>query len=256
MGKLDERVAIVTGGGRRIGKGVSLALAAEGAKVVIAEIDPETAEQAANEIRARGGIALGVTCDVSDEAQVKKMVARTVAEFGSVDVLVNNAHRWLGPSPLEDGDDAWWDICYANGPKAVWYCCKAVFPHMKGRGGKIINMGSSVEVDGSKGLGAYASAKAAIRSLSKVAAREWGPYRICVNVVWPMMLAEQTSSSPWMEKYPDEGQRIMLSKLLPWEHLDALQKDPERSIGRSVVYLASSDSDMVTGQVLEVDGGM
>ncbi len=256
MGKLDGRVAIVTGGGRRIGKGVSLALAAEGAAVVIAEIEAETAEAAADEIRERGGRSLGLVCDVSDEKQVKKMVERTVAEFGSVDILVNNAHKWLGPAPLEEGDDAWWDTCFDNGPKAVWYCCKAVFPHMKERGGRIINMGSSVEVDGSKGLGAYASAKAAIRSLSRVAAREWGPYRINVNVVWPVMLSEESSSSPWMEKYPEEGQRIGLSKMIPWEHLEKLQKQPEKAIGRSVVYLASEDSDLVTGQVLEVDGGM
>jgi NAD(P)-dependent dehydrogenase (short-subunit alcohol dehydrogenase family) len=256
VGKLDGKVAIVTGGGRRIGKGVSRALAAEGAKVVIAEIEADTAEAAAAEIRDQGGEALGVVCDVSDLTQVQKMVERAVESFGGVDILVNNAHKWLGPAPLEEGDDDWWDVCYDNGPKAVWYCCKAVFPHMKDKGGRIINMGSSVEVDGSKGLGAYASAKAAIRSLSRVAAREWGPYRINVNVIWPVMLAEQTSSSPWMERYPDEGQRMTLAKMIPWEHLEKVQKDPEKAIGRSVVYLASEDSDLVTGQVLEVDGGM
>lgn len=256
MGRLNGKVAIVTGGGRRIGKGVAKALAREGASVVIAEIEAETAEAAAAEIRETGGRALGIVCDVSKEDEVQRMVARAVEEFGPIDVLVNNAHKWTGPSPLEEGDDAWWDSCYDNGPKAVWYCCKAVFPHMKERGGRIINMGSSVEVDGSKGLGAYASAKAAIRSLSRVAAREWGPYRINVNVVWPVMLSEETSSSPWMEKYPEEGQRIALSKMIPWEHMEKIQRDPELAIGRSVVYLASDDSALVTGQVLEVDGGM
>jgi NAD(P)-dependent dehydrogenase (short-subunit alcohol dehydrogenase family) len=257
MGKLDGRVAIVTGGGRRIGKGVSIALAEEGASVVIAEIERETAEATAAQICERGGNAIGVVCDVSNESQVKRMVEKAVEQFGGIDILVNNAHKWLGPAPLEEGDDAWWDTCFDNGPKAMWYCCKAVFPHMKKRGGgRIINMGSSVEVDGSKGLGAYASAKAAIRSLSRVAAREWGPFRINVNVIWPMMLLEETSSSPWMEKYPTEGQRIMLSKMIPWEHLEPLQKNPEKAIGRSVVYLAGEDSDLVTGQVLEVDGGM
>lgn len=256
MGKLDGKVAIVTGGGRRIGKGVSRALAAEGAKVAIAEIEAETAESAAAEIRAEGGEALGVVCDVSDEAKVKAMVAKVVDAYGTVDILVNNAHKWLGPAPLEEGDDDWWNTCFDNGPRAVWYCCKAVFPHMKEHGGRIINMGSSVEVDGSKGLGPYAAAKAAIRSLSRVAAREWGPYRINVNIVWPVMLSEESGSSPWMEKYPEEGQRIGLAKMIPWEHMDALQKNPEKAIGRSVVYLASEDSALVTGQVLEVDGGM
>jgi NAD(P)-dependent dehydrogenase (short-subunit alcohol dehydrogenase family) len=157
MGRLEGKIAIVTGGGQGVGKGIALAFAREGAKVAIAEINPETANETADEIKALGHEAMAVVCDVGSEEQVQAMVGKAASEFGPIDILVNNAQAWTGRSayhlgsPIESFPEDWWDLAFQSGVKATLYCCKAVFPHMKDRGGKIINFASYMGVVGWEG---------------------------------------------------------------------------------------------------------
>lgn len=257
MNILEGKVAVITGAGQGIGQGVALAFAKEGAKTVIAEINPETASAVADEIHQLGKSALPVVCDVGDEDQVKKMVASAVDEFGPIDILVNNAQSWTGRtayhlgSPIESLPEEWWDLAFQSGVKATWYCCKAVFPHMKDRGGKIINFASYMGIVGWEGSVDYNANKEAIRGFSRTAAREWGKYKINVNVICPAaitpaMIAFGMASPDKVEEMSKAIDQIPLKRV----------GDPEKDIGRVAVFLASEDSDLITGQTLMVDGGV
>jgi NAD(P)-dependent dehydrogenase (short-subunit alcohol dehydrogenase family) len=248
MGKLEGKVAIVTGAGRGIGKGIALAFAKEGAKLVIAEMNGKTCKEVAEEIRQLGNEALGVVCNVGDAEQVKRMVDEAVTNFGSVDILVNNAQGFVQRVPVEEVEDEHWDKCLQEGVKATWYCCKAVFPHMKDRGGKIINIGSAAGLMGMEGMAVYGATKEAIRAFSRTAAREWGKYKINVNVIMPHALTP--ASIGFQQRYPEQYQ-----KELEENPLRRWGGDPEKDIGRVAVFLASEDSDYMTGQSLFVDGG-
>jgi NAD(P)-dependent dehydrogenase (short-subunit alcohol dehydrogenase family) len=248
MGKLEGKVAIVTGAGRGIGKGIALAFAKEGAKLVIAEMNAKTCKEVAEEIRQLGNEALGVVCNVGDAEQVKRMVDEAVTNFGSVDILVNNAQGFVQRVPVEEVEDEHWDKCLQEGVKATWCCCKAVFPHMKGRGGKIINIGSAAGLMGMEGMAVYGATKEAIRAFSRTAAREWGKYKINVNVIMPHALTP--ASIGFQQRYPEQYQ-----KELEENPLRRWGGDPEKDIGRVAVFLASEDSDYMTGQSLFVDGG-
>lgn len=256
MGKLEEKVAIVTGAGQGIGRGIALAFAKEGAKVVVAECNPETAKSVVKEIETIGGNALAVVCDVGIEAQVTGMVVQAVEGFGPVDILVNNAQSW-GPkaqreatpplTPFEDFPEDWWDNTFQTGVKATFYCCKAVFPYMKDRGGKIINLGSAWGIEGHAMAVDYNANKEAIRALTRTAAREWGKYKINVNVICPAVVTPALTA--FKENQPEKYEVFVES--LPLRYYG----DPEKDVGRTAVFLAGEDSGFITGQTLMVDGG-
>jgi 2-hydroxycyclohexanecarboxyl-CoA dehydrogenase len=154
MKRLEGKVAIVTGAGRGIGRGIAIAYACEGANVVVASRTKSTVDSAVSEIEAEGGTALGVACDVGRRDDIFAAVAKTVAAFGTVDILVNNAQgfgteRRPTPTPrltpLEDFDEDEWEYTFRTGALATLWGMKAVFPSMKDRGGKIINFGSSLD---------------------------------------------------------------------------------------------------------------
>jgi len=254
--KLKGKVAIVTGGGQGIGEGISLAFAKEGAKVVVADINSQTAKAVTDEIHELGGIALAVQCDVGDEQQVKHMVDQVVQEFGPIDILVNNAQSWGSPhephgafpaAPLEETREDEWDHTFQTGAKATFYCCKAVFPYMKERGGKIINFGSANGILGREGSVAYNANKEAIRAITRTAAREWGKYKINVNVICPG--AETPALNAFRDRFPQYMKA--LRKSIPLGRFG----DPEKDVGRIAVFLASEDSDYLTGHTFLVDGG-
>ena len=250
MGILEGKVAIVTGAGQGIGRGIALAFAKEGAKVVIAEFNPETCEATAKEIRQLGWECLGLVCNVGDYGQVEKMVKEVITQYGSVDILVNNAMGQTGGGagkPVEELEDEDWDIRLQTGTKATWYCCKAVFPHMKVSGGKIINMSSAMGIKGVPGTASGAAAKEGIRGFTRVAAREWGKYKINMNVICPN--AVTPAFEAFAKKRPD-----LVKKSLEEIPLGRFG-DPEKDIGRVAVFLASEDADYLTGQVMYVDGG-
>jgi NAD(P)-dependent dehydrogenase (short-subunit alcohol dehydrogenase family) len=247
LGKLQDKVAIVTGAGQGIGRGIALAFAKEGAKVVIAEINAETAKNVSEEVHGFGKEALDVVCDVGNEEQVQGMVNQAVARFGPIDILVNNAQGYVPMRGVEDVEEKHWDKSLRTGLKATWYCCKAVFPYMKVRGGKIINFASAAAILGMEGMVTYNATKEAIRGFTRTAAMEWGRHNINVNVICPSAMTPQMI---WRQQnFPEEHEKQVESVAL---HRVG---DPEKDIGRVAVFLASEDSDFITGHTFMVDGG-
>jgi len=212
MRKLEGKVAIVTGAGQGIGKGMALAFAREGAMAVIADIEPGLASEVEGEIRQLGEQALGVSCDIGKKEDVDRMVEEAVKAFGTVDILVNNAQSKSHFVSTEDIEEAWWDETFRTGPRAALLCCKAVFPYMKDRGGKIVNIASGVGISGRTegSYSAYAAAKEAMRGFTRAAARDWGKYNINVNVICPAAMTPRMRSA-W-SKYPPEVQQQVLSR--------------------------------------------
>ncbi len=247
MGKLKGKVALVTGAGRGIGRGIALELAREGAAIVIAEIDPESGQSTVGEIEALGGRALAVPTDVRSRDQVNAAVSAAVETFGTVDILVNNAQIQRQQVSFEDTTDDDMDVVLTSGIHATFYFMQACLPFLRKRGGKIINVASAAGLLGHPGWTSYAVAKEGIRALTKVAAREWGADKINVNAICPA--AETPSFREWRGNNPELAQQLIDG--IPLGHLG----DPEADIGRAVVFLASSDSDFVTGLTMMVDGG-
>ncbi len=252
MGKLDGKVAIITGGGGGIGRGTALALTREGAAAVIAERNPEAGAATVEEVKAVGGRALAVTCDVRRRNDVDAVVAAAAKSFGGVDILVNaaqDAPRWpmVGLQPLTDTSLDDMNLAWESGPIGTLNFMLACFPHMQDRGGKIINFGSAAGVQGAAGYGAYAAAKEAIRALTRVAAHEWATHRINVNAICP--IANSPGWKKWEREFPDAIQSVL--DMIPLGRVG----DTENDIGRIVLFLASADSDYLTGQTIYADGG-
>lgn len=248
MGKLEEKVAIVTGAGRGIGRGVAIALAREGAAVAILEIDPETAAATAAEIEKLGARAVAIGCDVCTRDACEAAVAKTIAALGGVDVLVNNATQSRPDVSLLDHTDEDMTMAWQVNVMATFWLMQACHPHFLGRGGgSIINFASSAGTSGMIGFAAYAAAKEGVRALTRVAAREWGPEKIRVNVVCPF------ANSPGVEGWAraDPGRFAAVLKGIPLGRVG----DCESDIGRSVAFLASDDARYITAQTLMVDGG-
>jgi len=244
MGRLDDRVAIVTGGAKGLGKAFCFALAKEGAKVVMAahRMDEESTK-AVKEIEAQGGI--GVTVDVTDEKSTVQMAEEAVKKFGRIDILVNNAafYYGVGRQLFHEVSPEDWDKALAVGAKGPWLCAKAVFPHMtKQDKGKIINLSSEVPFSPTKGMIHYVTSKAAVIGITRVLAGELGQYNICVNAVAPGFTDTPAS---WtignVAKF--DVSSIPLGRV----------GVPEDVVG-AVVFFASDDSDFISGQTLLVNG--
>ena len=247
-GRLVGRRAVVTGAGQGIGRGVALALAKEGAALVLAGRTLEKVERTAREIADVGGEALAVRCDVGVPDDVQALFEQTVPAFGGLDVLVNNAqsvppNRRLQDVPIDDVE-----LALTTGPVATFRCMQAAFPHLRERGGSIVNLGSNTGIEGAPLFGAYAMAKEGIRGLSRVAAREWGRFGIRVNVICPF--GDSPSAVEFNETRPDAAQAIL--RMTPLGRMG----DCELDIGRAVAALVSDDMSYVTGATLMLDGGL
>jgi NAD(P)-dependent dehydrogenase (short-subunit alcohol dehydrogenase family) len=248
MGRLAGRVALVTGAGQGIGRGIALVLAREGAHVAVAELKAHRGERTATEIREAGGTALAITADVGRRADVERMVAETVARFGALDVLVNNAHGFGARAALEAIPDEQFDLSLTSGVKGTWWAMVAARPHLAARGtGRIINMVSLAADRGDAGLGEYNAAKAGIAALTRTAAREWGRQGITVNAIAPGAWTKR--GQDWAARDPDGFARAMATR--PIDRLG----DPETDIAPVALFLASEEARFLTGQVLYVDGG-
>ena len=245
--RLDGRVALVTGGGQGVGRGIALALAKEGASVLIAGRTLAKCRTVADEITAFGGAAAAIACDVTQRSDIEAAITATVAQFGGLDALINNAQS-ANQRLLLETTDSDIELAYRSGPLATFYGMHAAYPHLVARGGgSIVNFGSSTAIEGNATFGSYAMAKEAIRGLSRVAAREWGRDGIRVNVVVPAALSPTAEAfrDARPETYQKQINRIPLRRM----------GDAEDDIGRAVVALVSDDLSYMTGETMMLTGG-
>ncbi|MFC1871192.1 SDR family NAD(P)-dependent oxidoreductase [Chloroflexota bacterium] len=248
--RLPGKVALVTGGGNGIGRAYCLRLAAEGAKVAVVDIDKGAADRVAETINQQGAVALAIQTDISDPASTEEMARKTAEHFGTIDILVNNA-AIFGTVPVsrvpfwEIGVDEW-DRVMAVNIKGVWLCTRAVVPYMKGQGsGRIINMSSVVFHIGVPNYVHYVASRAAVIGMTRAMARELGEYNINVNSIAP--------GATLSEENPDEA-RLEWCKSLMSRRCVKKVEYPEDLTG-TLVFLASADSDFISGQTIVVDGG-
>jgi 3-oxoacyl-[acyl-carrier protein] reductase len=245
MGKLQDKVAIVTGGSRGIGKAIALRLAAEGARVVVTATTKAGAEKTAAEIRQSGGQAAGFEANVAEVKHVEALVKGTVDQFGALHILVNNAGITRDNLVMRMSDDDWNAVIAAN-LTGTFNCMRAASKiMMKQRSGKIINITSVVALMGNKGQANYCAAKAGVIGLTKSVARELASRNVQINAVAPGFITTDLTAG-----LPEAAKAAML-QTIPLERSGT----PEE-VASVVAFLASSDSDYITGQVLNIDGGM
>lgn len=247
--RLVGKVAIVTGGARGIGAHYSKALAAAGAAVMIADI-ADGAELAKEIAGAHGVRIANQIVDVSDETQVQALIARTVSDFGTIDIIVNNAavYSSLPPVKCTDIDVALWDKVMAVNVRGPFLMVKHAAPHMVAqKGGKIINIASGTAYKGLQDFLHYVTSKGAVVSFTRALARELGAHNICVNTLAPGLILSETGLEN--QAHLDQARGPVIASR-------ALKRDgyPEDLLG-ALVFLASPDSDFMTGQTLAVDGG-
>jgi NAD(P)-dependent dehydrogenase (short-subunit alcohol dehydrogenase family) len=246
-GRLEGKVAVVTGAAQGIGRAYALALAGEGASVATVDVQSDGAEKAADEIRSSGGSAVAVTADVGDQASTEQMAEAVTQAFGGIDILVNNAAVYAG---LKLGDPfavdvAEWDRVMAVNVRGPWLCSRAVAPSMRSRGGgRIVNQ-SSVAAWGGPSLLHYAVSKAGVIGLTRSLAKFLGPDKITVNAIAPGFMETDSTLS-----------------IIPANRLEQLiGMQPVRRMGTpddltgALVFLCSDEAAFITGQVLIVDGG-
>jgi NAD(P)-dependent dehydrogenase (short-subunit alcohol dehydrogenase family) len=242
---LSGRTALVTGGGRGIGREIALELARGGADVAINYyVEPGRAEATAAEISALGVRGAALAGDVGDAADVQRMIDDVVARFGRIDILVNNAgtQTW---TPFLEVTESEWDLVIRTNLKGSFLCTQAAARHMRTTGGVIINIGSGCNKVPFPGLAAYTASKGGIEMLTRVAAVELGPYRIRVNCVAPGAVEVERTR---LESNDYAG---------TWGAVTPLGRIGEPAdVARVVRFLASDDSAFVTGQTLWVDGGL
>jgi NAD(P)-dependent dehydrogenase (short-subunit alcohol dehydrogenase family) len=246
---LEGRVALVTGAGGGVGRGIVLALAAAGAHVMITARRAATGDETSELVRRRGGSAIAVEADVTRRGELERAVTVAVERFGGLDVMVHNAVSAEAREPirLEDLTQKRWAAVAAVSLRASYDCAQLAFPHLRARAGRLILLTSTAGAGGSAFLPDYASVKAAQRGLAKSLAREWGPLGITVNCIAP--LARTPALEGYFERNPVAEERIVART--PMRRLG----DSERDVGAAAVFLASDAASFVTGQTLVVDGG-
>lgn len=245
MGKLEDRVALITGASRGLGKAMAIAFAGEGARIAVGyNASADGAADTVRTIRDAGGDAEAFQGDITQPEIVDRLVSDVVERFGGIDILVNNAGV-VSASPLVDMSVEAWDSLFAVHVRAMFLCCRAVLPHMLEKGsGKIVNMGGTFGMTGMENFTHLSAAKAAMIGFTRALAREVGPQGIHVNCLTPAMIRGETTAN------------------LPSDYLESLrQRYPLRRLGEvedvnaCALFLASDESDFVTGQNLAPAGG-
>jgi NAD(P)-dependent dehydrogenase (short-subunit alcohol dehydrogenase family) len=248
--RLKDKVAIITGGAEGIGKAYALGFAKEGAKIVVADINLPASKTLVEVLKSQGNDALAVKTDVSSVADTENMVEKTLNKFGKVDILINNAAVFQRVAavrkPVWELDPADFEKVIKVNITGVFLCCRAVLPHMiKQKSGKIINIASSLAFQGAANLSHYATSKGGVVTFTRSVAREVGQFNINVNSLCPGFTL---SADP--ESITEEGRQYEVPARI-------LKKPeyPEDLVG-TAVFLASADSDFMTGQAVVVDGGV
>jgi NAD(P)-dependent dehydrogenase (short-subunit alcohol dehydrogenase family) len=244
---LEDRIAIVTGAGRGIGRAIALALARQGAHIVVSDVDLPNAQAVAAEVAATGRKTFAMQTDVSSESQTQRLVNTALERFAKIDILVNNAGI-ISIGPLLETTVEVWERTHAVNLKGVFLCTKATFPTMIGqRRGRIINIAS---VAGKRGGGffantCYGASKGGVIAFTKGAAREGGPYNITVNAIAPAMIETDVISG-----MPPQ-QRESLLRSIPLGRTGSAD-----DVAAAVCFLASDGAGFITGEIMDVDGGL
>jgi 3-oxoacyl-[acyl-carrier protein] reductase len=242
---LSDRVAIVTGAGRGIGRAIALKLAGMGATVVVSDILEKEAGEVAQEIKANGGQGLVCRADVSQAADVARLVEETLSAYGKIDILVNNAGIARDQLLLRMSEEDWDKVIDVD-LKSVFLCTKAVLRHMlKARWGRVISLSSIAGLVGNPGQANYSSAKAGIVGFTRTVAREVGSHGITVNAIAPGFI-ETDMTSRMKEELRQEIKR----------HIPLDRFGTPQDVAEAVAFLASEEAGYITGQVLSINGGM
>jgi len=249
MNRLQDRVAVVTGAGKGIGRGIARRFAREGAKVIVAELDPEVGKQVAEDLGQLGGEGLFVQADVSQKSDIENVIATAVSDFGGLDILVNNAIALTPDVPLEQKTDEMLDKMLKVGLWSVWWAMQAALPVMKSRGGgRIINFYSIDADNGNWVHGDYNTAKGGVQALTRTAGFQWARHNVLVNAIAPVAASatyeQMVAANPAL---PD-----MIPLMIPCGRIG----DPEDDIAPVVAFLASDDARFITGATIPVDGGL
>ncbi len=246
MHEIRDRVVIITGAGRGIGKGMALHLAKGGAKVVVAEWKAHLLTDTVREIEALGAECLGVVTDIAQHDEIDAMVQRTVETFGRVDGLINNAQSFRPLHDIATVSDEDLDVFYNSGVKGSLWAMQAVYPHMAERKwGRIVNFASSMGITGGTGFAAYNASKEAIRALTRTAAREWAMDGVVVNCIAPAAATHKGVAAQQSEGYRQFIENCPMRR----------QGDPEWDLGPLAWFLVSDACRYVTGHTFMADGG-
>ncbi len=245
IGRLDGRIAIITGSGQGIGKAIALTLAQRGATVIVNDLKQELAESALADVRAQGGDGLAIAADVTDAAQVNAMVKQVLDAYGKVDILVNNAGTTRDDLIMRMSEEEF-DFIIRTNLKSAWLCSKAVIrPMMRKRYGRIVNMSSASGRIGQAGQTNYSASKAGMIGLTKALAREVASRGVTVNAVAPGLIKTALT-----EKMPQEAMDWLLN-LVPVGRAGEVA-----DVAYVVGFLVAEEAGYITGQVISVDGGL
>ena len=248
MKRLEKNVTLITGGGKGIGFGLASAFAKEGSNIVITGRTESRLIEAKRRLEEQYGVeVLAIVADGADEEQIKGVIAQTIGKFGKINTLINNAQASSSGLPLIEHTKKDIDLAINSGLYATFFYMREAYPYLKETRGSVINFASGAGLFGKPGQSSYAAAKEGIRGLSRVAATEWGPDGIRVNMIAPLAMTE--SLREWKENYPELFERTIQS--IPLGRF----ADPMEDIGRVAVFLASDDASYLTGETISLQGG-
>ena len=248
MKRLEGKVALITGAGKGIGYGLAKAFANEGCNLVITGRTESRLLEAQKNLEEQYHVqVLPIVADGADEEAIAGVVAKAVEKFGRIDTLVNNAQASKSGTMLVDHTKEDFDLAIYSGLYATFFYMRSCYPYLKESKGSVINFASGAGLFGKLGQSSYAAAKEGIRGLSRVAASEWGPDGIRVNVICPLAMTE--SLEQWRDAYPE-----LYAKTIQGIPLGGFA-DAEKDIGRVCVFLASEDGSYVTGESITLQGG-
>ena len=248
MKRLQDNVTIITGAGKGIGYGLAEAFAEAGSNLVITGRTESRLLAAKERLEAQYGVeVLPIVADGADEEAIKSVVTQAVEKFGKINTLVNNAQVSKSGLPRVEHTREDFDLAILSGLYAAFFYMRECHPYLKETRGSVINFASGAGLFGKLGQSSYAAAKEVIRGLSRVAAAEWGPDGIRVNVICPLAMTE--SLQEWKEHFPELFEKTIQG--IPLGHF----ADPKDDIGRVAVFLASEDAQYVTGETITLQGG-